>query len=242
MSAKQPLFPIRKNLPFGQSALGGSAHFVRSKKVFWGGGIIALVIVILLGQQRGIAITNAPSKEVVSGVTKKASELTSGFIPNGDLSLDPAKELFVDKKSPDARAGKEVIQYTNQANDAIPLTSEALRFALEEAILGEYNPLKDAVSRLKEGELALQGMQAPLDAITFHKMSIALLREYQRILSVPLNVPREQFDPNKLKSDFARLDVLVSLAKQESQTMVKGYAVPLFPKVIIFYEEIIGKR
>jgi len=214
---------------------------LKSKKVLWGGGIIALVIVILLGQQRGIAITNAPFK-VASGVVKKTNELTSRFTSDGDPSLDPAKELFVDKKSPDARAGKEVIQYINKANAAIPLTSEMLRFALEEAILGVYDPLNDAVNRLKDGELALQGIQPPLDAISFHNMSIALLKEYQRILSVPLNIPRKEFNPSKLEGDFARLDALVGIAKRELQTLINRYGLPLLPKSTGFYEEVIGVR
>lgn len=211
------------------------------KYIFLIGGLLLLGFVLLFSQRNtGITIENPSAQDIIARNTSKG--LLSGLLGNAppDPSGDSARGLFLDEREVPSEERSEVILYINQANQSIPLTIDALRFALTEAILDQYAPLTDAVSRLQEGESALRQMKPPLTAIAFHEASIKLLAEYQRILRIPLIVSRQDFDPAQLEDDFEKLRALVIVAKNELRNLTSLYAVPLLPKVISFYEDAIG--
>lgn len=204
----------------------------------------ALILILLLSYTATKTIR-------VSGVSRQNKSLLFGKAkspsPNntnaGDSQfssgIDFTDQIFLDKKPKNSKEGKNIIRYVNEANDAITLTPDALRFALAELILGSYEPLKDAQLRLDEGRLALEKITPPADALVFHQMSLKLLQEYSKILLVPLNTPRADFKPAQYGDSFGRLSLLVGLAKRELRFLQNTYSISLFPKSILFYDEAI---
>lgn len=212
-------------------------------------GIVAAAIFFLLGfsflfsQQDGSITLNNPkvrdAKKIGLSENKELLANLAGGEPKED-GVNAAKGLFLDQRQIPTQGRQAIISYIAKTNNAIPLNTEALRFALTEAILGQYSPLTDAVGRLQEGRDSISLIAPPLDAITFHSASLYLLDEYVRVLRVPLSVPRDQFEPAQLEDDFKKLDALVMVAKHELRLLMNAYGVPLLPKVILFYDEAIG--
>lgn len=209
--------------------------------------ILLSFLFLIFNGSNDIAVQQKDNAKLNTAGGKEYLGANVNMVDNDTLTengLDPAGQIFLEKSASGRTKNKEeaktIIRYVNQANDAIPLSSDALRFALAELILGDYEPLKDAVLRLEEGKLALEEIEPPGDALTFHKMSIKLLEEYKKVLDAPLAIPRDQFDPAKMNGDFEKLALLVGLAKRELQLLQEMYGVSLFPKSILFYDEAIG--
>lgn len=214
---------------------------------------IACVVLILLGgfalifsqQDNGITVKNPQAKNSIKLKPASQTGLLSGLLDShgseqNSGSIDSAKSMFINQNDVPSAQRQAVISYIAKANDAIPLTTDALSFALQELILGEYGPLNDAVNQLQQGQQALGAIQPPLEAIAFHKASLILLAEYQRILRVPLTIPRAEFDPKKMAGDFQKLAALIIVARHELNLLTSKYGAPLFPKVISFYDDAIG--
>lgn len=206
--------------------------------------IIGFSLIILYNGRVEVSVANEVLRKGAAENKTLLNRLTGGIFEgtSSGESLDPANNLFIGEKPRDPDDGKKLVRYMNDANSAIPLTTEALQFALMQFVLGDRSLIEDAIKRLAEGKTALERMEPPTDALVFHKMSIRLLEEYQAVMRIPLTIPREEFKPDELEDDFARLDGLVAIAKQELQLLSRTYGVPLFSNVIRFYNEAIGLR
>lgn len=206
--------------------------------------LLGLSLVILYNGRVEVLVANELLRERANGNETLLNRFTGGIFqdtPEGG-SIDTAGSLFVGGKPRDPADGKTIVRYMNEANAAIPLTTEALQFALMQFVLGDHSLIEDAIVRLREGRIALERMNPPTDALVFHKMSIKLLDEYQTVMRIPLEIPREEFRPEELEDDFTRLDSLVAITKHELQLLSRAYGVPLFSNVIRFYNEAIGLR
>lgn len=204
--------------------------------------VIFSLFFIFVSGGKNITVTEKNSRNrnsLLYGEKSSHSSPTDSRDSQFSGDLDPTSQIFLDKKPKNSENGKNIIRYVNDANDAIALTPDALRFALQELILGNYEPLKDAQLRLEEGMLAIEKIAPPTDALVFHQMSLKLLREYSKILLVPLNTPRADFKPEQYGNSFPRLTLLVGLAKRELRFLQNTYSVSLFPKSILFYDEAI---
>jgi len=210
-------------------------------------GVVFLGLV-LFQPRTDITVKNDSAANILnkdSQKTGKQSSLLSGLFSsdaqdNRTSSPDIASQILLDQ--PDSQERKEMIRYINTADAAVPLTQDALRFALAQAILGQTSELQDSILRLQEGQTGLSALNPPLDAVVFHKISISLLGEYQKLFTVILSIPREKFDASQLEDDFKRLDMLVTIGKRELQFLSSKYTAGLSAKSISFYEDVIGVR
>lgn len=216
---------------------------VRKKRLLiLGGAAIFFLFFLFTNGGKNIAVTQEKPQNKNLLFRGEKSSSASPVARDSHLSnaIDPASQIFLDKKPKNTDEGKYIIRYTNEVNNAIALTPDALRFALQELILGNYEPLKDARLRLEEGRLSLEKITPPSDAFVFHQMSLKLLEEYVKVLSVPLETLRVDFTPAQYGNTFPRLALLAGLAKRELRFLQNTYSISLFPKSILFYDEAIG--
>lgn len=204
------------------------------------GGLLVVAVFSLGGYSMNISGNQSPTVGTTPSQPPTEDRLMAGNLPLPGEELDQAKDVFISSSKKITKEGREMIRYVNTSNDAIPLTTEALRFALIEAILGNYDPVKDAISRLDQGKLMLQGIQPPIEAMALHRMSISLLEEYRTLLSAVITIPRDQFDSSQLEDDFSRLNGLWGIANTELRAIKQRHAISLFPKAITFYGEVLG--
>ena len=144
--------------------------------------VLGFSLIILYNGRVTVSVANEALTKGAGKNQTLFNRLTGGTFGNTSQgeSIDSANALFLEGRPKDPDKGKALVRYINEANAAIPLTTEALQFALMEFTLGERDLLEDAIKQLEEGKMALQKIEPPTDALVFHKMSIQFLPEWEK--------------------------------------------------------------
>lgn len=128
---------------------------------------------------------------------------------------------------------KDIEEYLKKTDNAIPLTTDALKFAIVNATIGANELLLDSIKKLDKGKQNLIFIIPPKELEQTHKLLLELLENYGKILEDILNSPRKEFNPQYFEDRFANIEKIVKQVEKKI-----GYRKL---KILEFYWEAIGK-
>ena len=128
---------------------------------------------------------------------------------------------------------KDIEEYIKKTDSVIPLTTDALKFAIINATIGSNELLLNSIKKLAQGKQNLITIIPPKELDQTHKLLLELLENYGKILEDIINSPRKEFNPRYFEDRFANIEKIV---KQVEKKL--GYRKL---KILEFYLEAIGK-